>query len=271
VAEREQLRFRWLCYNKIKVRESFGASPWVFAHITMNHNKSIFLVGIFFVVALIFGNVFWQMFNRENSDAFDKIKKEAQIGLAQGQSAGQGSTAPSASAGAAAEAPGAPATESAQAPTPSDSAKTPESETEKPKDETADWQTFAGGNSKFEFKYPADASVVPSGDLIRVSQKEKTWKMRLFSNKDKSDLSSWYTEEFSEKERKNCTLSDSGTLKVGSYETKYVNPNSGDLECTKAGYFSISSDKKNVIRLEIGDETVENVNKILATFKFLTE
>jgi hypothetical protein len=239
----------------------------------MTRNKSIFLVGIFFLIVIIFGAVFWQMFNQNNNEAFDKIKKETKASLTKTQidpSAQQNATAANTSAGATPET-GAETPTDTQASAPEEAMKTPESKTEESKDETTDWQTYAEGNNKFEFKYPTDASVTPSGSLIRVSQKEKTWKMRLFSNKDKSDLSTWYTEEFSEKERKNCTLSDSGTLKVGSYETKYVNPNSGDLECTKAGYFSISSDKKSVIRLEIGDETVENVNKILATFKFLTE
>jgi len=242
-------------------------------HIIMNHNKSIFLVGIFFVVVIIFSAVFWQMFNRDNDEAFNKIKKEAEVGSSKEQAvlpAGKNSAVAGTSAGATTKAE-ANAPESAQNSTPEDMQKPLDSEAEKTKNETADWNTYANEKNKFEFKYPTDASVVANEGLIRISQNKKTWKLREFSNKDKLDLQAWYSDEFSEKERKNCTLSESATLKVGSYETKYVNPNSGNTECTKAGYFSISSDKKNVIRLEIGDETVENVNKILVTFKFLTE
>ena len=83
-------------------------------------------------------------------------------------------------------------------------------------------------------------------------------------------MQAWYNNEFSEKDRKNCTFSEA-TLKIAEYETKYINPGSGETECTKPGYFSISGDKKNIVRVEIGNETVENVGKILKTFKFLTE
>jgi hypothetical protein len=239
----------------------------------MTRNKSIFLVGIFFLIVIIFGAVFWQMFNRNNDEAFDKIKKEAKVGLTGAQvvpSAQQNSTAADALAGATSEA-GTETPKDTQASVSGDATKTPEDKPEESKDETADWEVYADEKKKFEFKYPPNASVTPSGDLIRISQERKIWKMRLFFNKDKSDLATWYNEEFSDKERKNCTLSESATLKVGSYETKYANPNSGDSECTKAGYFSVSSDKKYVIRLELGSETVENANKILKTFKFLTE
>lgn len=231
------------------------------------------------MVALIFGNVFWQMFNQGNDEAFEKIKKETDANLAKKQIAAATSPASGAPAALGASTNTVPEnnpseSEAAQSLPPKNTdpqvkelEKTPDSTIEKPKDGTEDWKTYTDEKNKFEFKYPSDAQVVHGGDLVRVSQNNKTWKFRVYSDEDKLDLQSWYSKEFSEKERKNCTLTES-TLKVGSYETKYVNPNSGQTECEKAGYYSISSTKERVIRVELGDETMDNVNKILKTFIF---
>lgn len=237
----------------------------------MSRNKGIFLVAIFFLVVLFFGNVFWQMFSGSEDENFERTKKEALDNLAKKQPVSSVATNSTASTNPDASTKTAPkaemnSAENAQTEMP----KTVQSEIEKPKDETTDWKTYVDSKNKFELKYPNDVKIVPSEDLIRVSQNDRTWKFRMFSNKDKVDLQAWYEDIFSEKERKNCTFSES-TLKVGSYETKYVNPNSGETECGKAGYFSISSDKEKIVRVEIGEETIENVNKLLATFKFLTE
>lgn len=239
----------------------------------MTRNKSIFLVIVFFVIALIFGNFFWWLFSSGRDDEFEKIKKETELNLAKksATTATPDATAP-ATPSAQEVAQGAPADAQNQAP---ENPQPPSEATEKLIDPTSrkteedseDWQVYADEKGKFEFKYPTDAEVSFNGDLIRVTQKEKTWKLKLYSNNDKLDLQAWYDAEFSAKERLNCTLSDS-TLKVASYEIKYVNPNSDLTVCEKAGYYAISTDKKSVIRIQLGEETVENANKILATFKF---
>ncbi|MCX6761352.1 MAG: hypothetical protein NTY33_00685 [Candidatus Moranbacteria bacterium] len=211
------------------------------------------------------------MFSQGSDEDFEKIKQAAEANLTQKQTTATAATA--------ATAPSVPDTLGATtkaAPenavtAPEDTQKTATSEADKTPDETADWKTYADEKNQFEFKYPTDAQVVCGGDLYRVSQNFKTWKFRIFSNKAKADLQTWYNAEFSEKERKNCTLTDSVTLKVGSYETKYANPNSGLTACDKAGYFSTGDSKELVIRAEIGEETIENVTKILKTFKFLTK
>ncbi len=245
----------------------------------MSRNSSILLVGVFCLVALIFGNVFWQMFSHGNDEAFEKINQETDASLAKKQIAVATSPASGAPAALGASTNAVPEnnpseSEVAQSLPPKNTdpqvkepEKTPDSTIEKPKDGTEDWKTYIDEKNKFEFKYPSDAQVVYGGGLVRVSQNNKTWKFRAYSDEDKLDLQSWYNKEFSEKERKNCTLTES-TLKVGSYETKYVNPNSSQTECEKAGYYSISSTKERVIRVELGDETMDNVNKILKTFIF---
>ncbi|MFA5961078.1 MAG: hypothetical protein WC848_00125 [Parcubacteria group bacterium] len=249
----------------------------------MIRNKEILLVGTFFLVIIFFGAIFWHILGSGDSEAFDQIRKNAEIvPIKKTTVATPATTAPATAA--TSGVPPVPATSPIGSETtmPSEMQNTtPEipdpsvkknddpidPTSRKTPDDMADWKVYEEAENIFEFKYPADAQVVPSGDLIRVSQNDKTWKFRVFDNKDKTDLQAWYNAEFSEKERTNCTMTDS-TLKVASYEMKYVNPNSGTIACGKAGYFAISTDKKNVLRVELGEETVENANKILATFKF---
>lgn len=227
----------------------------------MTRNRSIFLVGIFFLIVIFFGIVFWRMFSRSDDDNFEKIKKEAKNNLAKNSMTSTGVSAQTASRDS-----GDSKKEVLSNSTPvADVAQEPQEK--KTEDEKASWEVFLDEKSRFEFRYPAEVKVVPSGDLFRILQEGKTWKFRIYANKNRSDLGSWYAEEFSEKERKNCTLTDS-TLKVSSYEMKYANPNSGETKCAKAGHFSISTDKKMVMRIELGEETIENANEILATFKF---
>lgn len=227
----------------------------------MSRNKSLFLVGIFFLVVIICGDIFWRMFAHGDTDAFDKIKKETVAGLAKQDAMAVASPVAKPQS----ETLG--ATTNTDADSEAEMGEAQQSPTPLAEEETATWKTYVDEKNKFEFKYPNSAEVVFNGELIRVSQNKKTWKFRRYANKEKVDLQSWYNEVFSEKERKNCTLT-TATLIVGSYDTKYANPGSGEMACGKSGSFSISTNKENVIRVEIGEETVENVNKILKTFKF---
>ncbi len=136
------------------------------------------------------------------------------------------------------------------------------------KDETADWKTYKDDKNSFEFKYPLDASVSADSGVIKVTQGDIFWRMRFYDDATGLDLQSWYLDYFSEKERRNCTLSDTSTVKVGTYETKYANPNFGNALCSRDGYFSIDENKKKVVRIFPDKETTDNINKILATFKF---
>ncbi|OGI29394.1 MAG: hypothetical protein A2288_02315 [Candidatus Moranbacteria bacterium RIFOXYA12_FULL_44_15] len=139
---------------------------------------------------------------------------------------------------------------------------------EEASDEKADWKTYKSEKDKFEFKYPDGASVTDGGNFTAVSQNGKVWRIRVYDNKDKADLQAWFDGYFSEKERKNCSFGDSA-VKIGTYETKYANPNSGETACGQDGYYAVNSEKTKVAKIKIGGETAENANKILETFKFV--
>lgn len=233
-------------------------------------NSLIFLVALIAIIASASAVMIWQEKNSTGDKAFlDKLKKD----VPESTSATSANTDNNASvAGRATPSPDVSSSQSlanaTNSPTGNNANDTPtENIQTQPKDETADWKTYSNSTDNFEFKYPTDTSVSDSGDFITVSKDNKPWKIRIYNNKKKDNLETWYNNYFDEKERLNCTFSDSG-VKVGSYETKYVNPNSGDTACAEDGYYALSSDKTKVVRVKIGKETVENVNKILETFKF---
>ncbi|MDQ1284291.1 MAG: hypothetical protein QG620_639 [Patescibacteria group bacterium] len=135
------------------------------------------------------------------------------------------------------------------------------------KDEKEDWKTHKSEEGGFEFKYPADAAVKEAGSYLAVTQNGKTWRLRVYENESKQELETWYAANFSEKERKNCTLG-SGEIKIGTYETKYAAPGSGDAVCQESGCFAANANKDKIIRVKMETESAESVNKILETFQF---
>jgi hypothetical protein len=234
----------------------------------MSRNTSIFLVVGFLAGGMIFGFVFWHAQSGAGDELSESLEKtrvasttpEKVAGVNAQVNQSSGATAPGAQNLTQLAAADTPATSEAQT-VPN------RAEEENPKDEATDWETFKDEENNFEFKHPVDIRVISNGDIITLSKDAVTWKIRIYENKKNLILSSWYTDYFSEKERKNCVLSDS-SVKVGSYETKYANPNSDPTKCERDGYFATSSDKKTVLKISLDKETVENANKILATFKF---
>lgn len=255
----------------------------------MSRNKSLLLVIAFCLLAVFSGSFFWQQFGRSDDDTFDKLKEEAKANLAKSEAAAAAATkteagqippvpsappSPAVAGQATNNSPSGmePGAETA-APTPASdpaidttSEKSPITDKKENDTDKADWKTFEGDG--FQFQYPPEAVVSNSGGLIRVTQNGATWKMRKFSDDDKTSLQTWYEAEFSVDERQNCTMAEQSTLKVGTYETKYVSPGTSDLECGKAGYFTVSSDSRYVLRIELGEAAADDANKILGTLKF---
>jgi hypothetical protein len=154
-------------------------------------------------------------------------------------------------------------------PTPPIEEKKPEEppKEEEKKDETADWKKFRSEKNKYEFKYPKDTTVNGDEDLMALEKEKKIWRIRIYENKKKTDLEIWYNGYFTEKERLNCA-SGSSSLKIGTYDTKFYDPKTEPNICKTDGHWAISPDKSKVVKVSVGEETVENINKILATFKF---
>ena len=226
----------------------------------MSKNASITMLVIFLIAGAVFFGIFWQMESGSGDELQKNLEKNSATALT--APAVQSAKPTSASADATMAMPSA-----EQANTQKDPATSSEAVNSVTKDDTADWKTYKDDKNSFEFKYPSDVSVSTDGDMIKVAQKDAFWRMRLYDDTTGLDLQGWYLDYFSEKERRNCTLSDTSTIKVGTYETKYANPNFGNALCVRDGYFSIDESKKTVVRIFPDKETTDNINKILATVK----
>lgn len=133
---------------------------------------------------------------------------------------------------------------------------------------TEDINKFESTDLKASFEYPKDVTVSESDNFITVSKGDASWKMRFYDNKNKKEFNEWYLDHYEIKNSANCTFTDA-IIKVGSHESKLVKSSSESNRCDGNGNFAISSNKSRIIKIEIGKETAENVNKILTSFKFL--
>jgi hypothetical protein len=135
-------------------------------------------------------------------------------------------------------------------------------------DKTKDWKVFKEEKDGFEFKYPSSTDVADNGDSVVISQDGKPWRIKIYNDKKKEELEAWFNSYFDEKERKGCAFTESD-IQVGTYVTKQLKPGSDPEICQQDGYYAANSEKTKVVKIRIGKETVENVNNILATFKFI--
>lgn len=213
---------------------------------------SLVLLGSFLVAGIIFGSLFWHTQN----DSADDLQKSLR-----NNNPNNASVPPAQSEV---------ATTNTNASTPSQNSPLPTEEktNSSVNDETANWKEYKDEKNKLSFKYPPEITISSEGnELIFYKEKENMWKLRIYENKQKLNLQDWYMAYFSEKERKNCTLIDS-TVKIASYETKYVNHGIDPTICNRDGYFSVGENKTIVLKINLEKETIENINKILATVKF---
>lgn len=133
--------------------------------------------------------------------------------------------------------------------------------------EDDDTKKFESTVLKISFDYPNDVTVNEGSNLVTLTQNDKSWKIRFYDNKNKKEFEAWYKSHFDIETETDCSFADP-TVKVGSYTSKLVKAASDDVECDGDGNYAINSDKSRVVKVEIGKESVENVNKILESFKF---
>lgn len=130
------------------------------------------------------------------------------------------------------------------------------------------------GTKKFEsstlnasFDYPKDAVVSEGANLITIAKNSISWKIKFYDNKNKKDFQTWYADHFNIKTATDCSFTDA-TIKIGSYTSNLVKASSDSVKCDGDGNYAINTDKSKVVKIETGKETADNINKILASFKF---
>jgi hypothetical protein len=137
--------------------------------------------------------------------------------------------------------------------------------TEEKKEEN---KIFESKNLGFSLEYPEGVAITESGDIVTISKDSISWKIKSYNNKNKKDFQAWYTDHFNIKDSAKCLFVD-GSVKVGIYGSKQVKPSSADNKCEGDGDYATNPDKSRVVKVELGKETEENVNKILINFKFI--
>ena len=256
----------------------------------MNQRNSI----IFAVALVILIGVFaYLMVSQEKSSLRQTSLESAleSVPLPSGATATSGGTdSPSAAAPPATESPSAQPQVEAQAPasapmptpptTPNSSSQndpTSASDATSTPD-TSSWQTWKSTSFEAEMKYPSGYSALEDSRNVTFSKGDINWKIRFYSNKDKSSFQAWYVSYFPVKDNNACNFA-AGSLKVGTLSTNKVTLNSSATttagsspKCDAAGDYAISSDSSQVARVYTDkvSSDMTTVNQMLGTFKFDT-
>lgn len=239
----------------------------------MTRKNSFLLLLGFIVFVAIFSGVFYSWVKEDfNSDTInDQLKADlAKNPIKSGLAANDNQSVDAANASSQQKIPPPPN----QTPPTTDSGEPKEKEADtssnspEEKKEEPEKKTFTSEALKVSFDYTDELKIEESGDYLSINKEDISWKLKVYKNDKKEDLSTWFKKHFNEKDNPNCNFTDA-TIKFGSYESKLVKANSDSEKCESGGNFAISTDKSKVIKADIGKETTDNVNKILSNFKFL--
>lgn len=144
--------------------------------------------------------------------------------------------------------------------------------------DTSSWQDWKSAPFGAEMKYPPGYSASEDSRDVTFTKDAVTWKIRFYSNKDKSSFETWYTGYFPAKDNNACNFA-AGTLKVGTLSIDKVTLNSAATmtagsfpKCDAAGDYAIGTDLSQVARVytDKASSDMTTVNQMLGTFQFNT-
>jgi hypothetical protein len=141
------------------------------------------------------------------------------------------------------------------------------SDSSQPTEEKSKTTKFESTKLKVSLDLPKETTASERTNLITVTSNSVSWSIKFYDNSKKKDFQVWYADHFNIKDVAKCSFSD-GIIKVGTYESKQVKPVTNTDKCDGDGNYASNSEKSKVVKVEIGKETAENVNKILTSFKF---
>ncbi|HLN18728.1 MAG TPA: hypothetical protein VK255_00995, partial [Patescibacteria group bacterium] len=134
-------------------------------------------------------------------------------------------------------------------------------------EEVADKKNFE--NSEISFGYPSEYKIEENNGQVTVIKEEAMWRMKIYDNKNKKELTQWFSAIFSGKENADCVWSDPLTLKIGDLATKLAKASTASGKCDGTGYFAMNTDKTKIIRIRLDKADETEANEILASFKFI--
>lgn len=142
--------------------------------------------------------------------------------------------------------------------------------------DTSSWQDWKNAQFDAEIKYPPGYSVTEDARDVLFAKGNVSWKIRFYTNKDKSAFETWYTGYFPAKDNNACNFA-AGELKVGTLATDKVTLNSSAAttngsspKCEAAGDYAMSADQSRVVRVYTDKvaSDMTTVDQILGTFQF---
>lgn len=117
--------------------------------------------------------------------------------------------------------------------------------------------------------YPQEYKIEEKNGQVIVSKSGLMWKLKIYDNKDKSELKTWFDGYYASGNNIDCEVNDSSVLKIGSLVTKLIKVSTTGSKCSDSGYYALNSDNSKAIRVILEKGTEDEANKVSSTFKFL--
>lgn len=136
------------------------------------------------------------------------------------------------------------------------------------------WSFYTNNQLGVRLQYPINLEVI-EGENNSIQIDDFT--LQFIDNLQKAEFNNWFWENHPKETNYDCQLRTS-ELRIGKLPTFFVGATieNGTIDsnknCQDEGYYSISSDKKKIIKLNIGSNPIREMAQILATIQlFETE
>jgi cysteine-rich repeat protein len=131
------------------------------------------------------------------------------------------------------------------------------------------WSSYINNQLGVKLQHPINLEVtVGENNSIKMDD----FRLQFINNTQGAEFDNWFWENHSKEANYDCQLKNS-ELKIGKLRTFFVDKIAengevnADKRCEDGGYYSISSDKKQIIKLTIGSNPVREMAQILATIQ----
>lgn len=133
-------------------------------------------------------------------------------------------------------------------------------------------ETSQNSGNPYESKSLGISLKIPDGfktdeksGRLTISKDGKKISIKVYNNKDKSEIEDWFKNQFDQTANASCSWSSSD-VKIGSLDTKEAPEN--DANCQDGGLVALSSDKAKVVKADTADKNDSDIKNILSSIVF---
>lgn len=94
------------------------------------------------------------------------------------------------------------------------------------------------------------------------------WALEFYKNPKNLEFQAWLNANYAESGDKPCQIKESPGIMIGNYPTYEVFVGAAET-CEKIGYFAMSGDKQNIVKLLLTDHPNQNYQEIISTLRFI--